>query len=109
MRSLKVWPGPVQPCAGGGTLVKAQSPAAGDAPGPPAAAPAKPHKHKGLFGARHCVECQRACVKKHDGVDVPPPPSMLAGRRGTRPGRARSRHGRRLARPARPARVAIGR
>ena len=33
------------------------------------------HHHKGLFGWRHCVECQRAWVKKHDGVDVPPPPS----------------------------------
>ncbi|MGO9600863.1 MAG: hypothetical protein ACLP7Q_23020 [Isosphaeraceae bacterium] len=35
------------------------------------------HHHKGLFGWRHCVECQRAWVKQHDGVDVPPPPSGL--------------------------------
>jgi hypothetical protein len=35
---------------------------------------AAPHQHKGLFGWRHCVECQRAYVKTHDGVDVPPPP-----------------------------------
>ena len=32
------------------------------------------HHHKGLFGWRHCVECQRAWAKKNDGVDVPPPP-----------------------------------
>ncbi len=39
----------------------------------------KPHHHKGLFGWRHCVECQRARVKKHDGVDIPaPPPAMAA-------------------------------
>jgi hypothetical protein len=38
-----------------------------------------PHHHKGLFGRRHCVECQRAYVKAHDGVDVPPPPSIEAG------------------------------
>ena len=37
-------------------------------------APAK-HHHKGLFGWRHCVECQRARVKAHDGIDIPPPPS----------------------------------
>jgi len=40
---------------------------------PPAPAP---HQHKGLFGWRHCVDCQRAYVKAHDGVDVPPPPGM---------------------------------
>lgn len=37
------------------------------------------HKHKSLFAARHCVECQRAAVLKRDGVDVPPPPAMVAG------------------------------
>ncbi len=37
--------------------------------GQPAPQPA-PHHHKGLFGRRHCVECQRAYVKAHDGVDV---------------------------------------
>ncbi|MGP0065441.1 MAG: hypothetical protein ACLQGP_17785 [Isosphaeraceae bacterium] len=37
------------------------------------AAPA-PHHHKGLFGWRHCVECQRARAKKQDGVEIPPPP-----------------------------------
>jgi hypothetical protein len=46
----------------------------------PGADPAerKPHHHKGLFGWRHCVECQRAHVKQHDGVEVPPPPGMPA-------------------------------
>ncbi len=34
------------------------------------------HHHKGLFGWRHCVECQRARVKAHDGIDIPPPPSQ---------------------------------
>ena len=38
--------------------------------------PRPPHTHKGLFGRRHCVECQRAYVKAHDGVDVPAPPSI---------------------------------
>jgi hypothetical protein len=38
---------------------------------------AQGHHHQGLFGWRHCVECQRAWAKKHDGVDVPPPPSNL--------------------------------
>ena len=38
-----------------------------------------PHHHKGLFGRRHCVECQRAYVKAHDGVDVPAPPSIESG------------------------------
>ena len=35
------------------------------------------HHHKGLFGWRHCPECQRARAKKRDGVDVPPPPSTI--------------------------------
>jgi hypothetical protein len=54
-----------------------------DESGAPATA-AAPHKHKGLFGWRHCVECQRAYVKAHDGVDVPPPPSLapVAGMQG---------------------------
>jgi hypothetical protein len=46
--------------------------------GQPSYQPA-PHHHKGLFGRRHCVECQRAYVKAHDGVDVPAPPVMPAG------------------------------
>jgi hypothetical protein len=33
------------------------------------------HDHKGLFGWRHCTECQRARAKARDGIDVPPPPS----------------------------------
>jgi hypothetical protein len=35
-----------------------------------------PHHHKGLFGRRHCVECQRAYAKAHDGVDIPAPPPI---------------------------------
>ncbi|MFI5453924.1 MAG: hypothetical protein ACHRXM_00575 [Isosphaerales bacterium] len=38
-----------------------------------------PHHHKGLFGRRHCVECQRAYAKSHDGVDIPAPPPIEAG------------------------------
>ncbi len=55
-------------------------PSAGYQPSSPAApvenqpTPAK-HHHKGLFGWKHCVECQRARVKAHDGVEIPPPPS----------------------------------
>jgi hypothetical protein len=45
------------------------------------------HTHKGLFGRRHCVECQRAYAKAHDGVDIPAPPPIepgvvMAGPRG---------------------------
>ena len=47
----------------------ASVPAGMQAPQPPA------HHHKGLFGRRHCVECQRAYAKAHDGIDIPPPPS----------------------------------
>jgi hypothetical protein len=36
----------------------------------------QPHRHKGLFGWRHCVDCQRAYAKARYGVDVPPPPSF---------------------------------
>jgi hypothetical protein len=43
---------------------------------------AEPHHHKGLFGRRHCVECQRARVKAQDGIDVPPPPSIDSGMQG---------------------------
>ena len=49
--------------------------------GPPPAQ-AAPHHHKGLFGRRHCVECQRAYAKAHDGVDVPAPPSLEPGMQG---------------------------
>jgi hypothetical protein len=45
-------------------------PAGMQAPQPP------PHHHKGLFGRRHCVECQRAYAKAHDGIDIPPPPEI---------------------------------
>ena len=40
---------------------------------------ATPHHHHGLLGRRHCVECQRAYTRKHDGVDVPPPPGYPGG------------------------------
>ncbi len=43
---------------------------------------AQPHHHKGLFGRRHCVECQRAYAKAHDGVDVPAPPPLEPGMQG---------------------------
>jgi hypothetical protein len=61
-------------------MVRADDPAA---PPPseaavPHAAQVTGHSHQGLFGWRHCVECQRAWAKKHDGVDVPPPPSSPA-------------------------------
>jgi hypothetical protein len=46
---------------------------------PGAQAQPAPHHHHGLFGRRHCVECQRAYVKAHDGVDVPAPPPIEAG------------------------------
>jgi hypothetical protein len=46
--------------------------------GQPPSQPA-PHHHKGLFGRRHCVECQRAYVKAHDGVDVGAPPVLPPG------------------------------
>ncbi len=55
------------------------------APGSMGMAPAAqtaPHHHKGLFGRRHCVECQRAYAKAHDGVDVPAPPSLEPGVQG---------------------------
>ena len=50
-------------------------PQSAPAPGPQMAGP-MPHRHKGLFGWKHCVECQRARVKQRDGVDIPPPPSQ---------------------------------
>ena len=34
---------------------------------------------RGSSDRRHCVECQRAYVKAHDGVDVPAPPPMEPG------------------------------
>jgi hypothetical protein len=67
--------------------VKAQDVPAMTADGAmPPAAQVSAHNHNGLFGWRHCVECQRAWVKKHDGVDVPPPPSVLPA--GVVPGQA---------------------
>src|SRR5271165_6837676 len=60
-------------------VVKADDPAAphSDAVVPQAAQVAG-HNHKGLFGWRHSVECQREYAKKRYGVDVPPPPSTAA-------------------------------
>jgi len=49
---------------------------------PPPQMQAEQHHHKGLFGRRHCVECQRARVKAQDGVDVPAPPSIDSGMQG---------------------------
>jgi len=49
---------------------------------PPQMQAAPPHQHKGLFGRRHCTECQRAYYKAHDGVDIPPPPPLDAGMQG---------------------------
>jgi len=46
-----------------------------DEPADPTAAVSK-HKHKGLFGWRHCVECQRARLKAHEGIEMPPPPAL---------------------------------
>jgi hypothetical protein len=54
------------------------APPAVEMQGPPPAR-AEPHHHKGLFGRRHCVECQRARVKARDGVDVPAPPPLEPG------------------------------
>jgi hypothetical protein len=48
-----------------------------DPSAPQQTANATGHHHKGLFGWRHCTECQRAMAKKRDGVDVPPPPSTI--------------------------------
>lgn len=67
-------------------VVKADDPAAppSDAVVPQAAQVAG-HHHKGLFGWRHCVECQREYAKKRYGVDVPPPPSTAAAAAMARP------------------------
>ena len=46
---------------------------------PEAQAQREPHHHQGLFGRRHCVECQRAYVKAHDGIDIPAPPPVEPG------------------------------
>ena len=60
-------------------VIKADDPAAPPSnAGVPQAAQVVGHNHKGLFGWRHCVECQREYAKKHYGVDVPPPPSTPA-------------------------------
>jgi hypothetical protein len=70
-------------------LVKAD-----DRPAKPARAVKTPHTHKGkgLFGAKYCVECQREAAWKNDGVDVPPPPSGIAGVVMPDPGRAAPVH-----------------
>ena len=49
---------------------------AASAAGMPPQQQSRPHHHKGLFGRRHCVECQRAYAKAHDGVDIPAPPPI---------------------------------
>ncbi len=64
-----------QPMYNGQAAYNGQPAYNGQAPG---------HHHKGLFGWRHCTECQRAYAKARDGVDVPPPPSMMPP--GTVPG-----------------------
>ena len=43
------------------------------------------HHHRTWFARRHCVECQRAYVKAHDGVDVPAPPALDGGSWGSHP------------------------
>jgi hypothetical protein len=53
--------------------------AAASAPPPPQQQQSADHHHKGFFHRRHCVECQRAYVKAHDGIDVPAPPPLGAG------------------------------
>jgi hypothetical protein len=57
------------------------SPSASPSAASPAAAASHPgmeaHHHHGLFGWRHCVQCQRAHARAVDGVDVPPPPGYL--------------------------------
>ncbi len=57
----------------------AQAPAAVGAPDAPDQSPHRHHHHWTVFGRRHCVECQRAYVKAHDGVDVPAPPPLEPG------------------------------
>ena len=87
---------------------------AGDTPAPPdpaaaAEAQAPGHHHKGLFGWRHCVECQRAVGQEARWRGRASSPVDLAGRRDPRPGRF-MQHGtpRRPARPARPGDVIVG-
>ena len=69
------------PASSGSQPWMGYQPSAGYQPMSPAAsaehtpAPAK-HHHKGLFGWKHCVECQRARVKAQDGIDIPPPPTQ---------------------------------
>lgn len=71
-------PGDSPASAGGSAPAPAPGNASAAAPtGSAPALQAAGHHHKGLFGWRHCVECQRTWVKNHDGVDVPPPPSNL--------------------------------
>jgi hypothetical protein len=78
--ATSVFAAPPDGYASAGMPVSSAMPSSGaSAPGldamPPAgAAPA--HKHKGLFGWRHCVECQRALAKRQSGVDIPPPPGF---------------------------------
>jgi hypothetical protein len=69
-------PAPVGVAASTGAMPSAMA-----APAPVQAepAPAPAHHHHGLLGRRHCVECQRAYYKKHDGVDIPAPPGYPGG------------------------------
>jgi hypothetical protein len=40
---------------------------------------AQTQHHKGWLHRRHCVDCQRAYAKAHDGVDIPAPPPIVQG------------------------------
>ncbi len=58
----------------------ADDPVDGPAVASTAPAPAvSRHTHKGMFGWRHCVECQRARARSRDGIDIPAPPSLDPG------------------------------
>jgi hypothetical protein len=71
---------------------KAGPPAPINPQSPGSSVRAPKHEHKGFWGWRHCVECQRARAKARDGVDVPPPPSTLPN--GIIPGQVIHDHGR---------------
>lgn len=69
--------GPLAPAAPD-ALVAPAAPVASASSAAAVVAVAK-HTHKGLFGWRHCTECQRARIKSRDGVDIPAPPSLDPG------------------------------